>query len=133
MRGLDGGEDNSRGFRSPRSPDMSSWSPGPRQRGGGRRTATRRCPGTGRGPTLPACGCAPDSQQARAANPRFRLVPDNAAPVAEICRRLDGVPLALELAAPWIATLPPDELLARLEDRLPLLAGGPADLAEHQR
>jgi predicted ATPase/DNA-binding XRE family transcriptional regulator len=73
------------------------------------------------------------TQRARAANPRFRLNGDNAAPVAEICRRLDGLPLALELAAPWLTTLSPDALLARLEDRLPLLARGPADLAEHQR
>ncbi|HEY4026674.1 MAG TPA: helix-turn-helix domain-containing protein [Candidatus Dormibacteraeota bacterium] len=72
-------------------------------------------------------------QRARAANPVFRLAPDNAVPVAEICRRLDGLPLALELAAPWIATLSPDTLLARLEDRLRLLAHGPADLADHQR
>jgi predicted ATPase/DNA-binding XRE family transcriptional regulator len=73
------------------------------------------------------------TQRARAVNPRFRLDGDGAGPVAEICRRLDGLPLALELAAPWLAALPPDVVLARLEDRLPLLAGGPADLAEHQR
>ncbi|HYW25984.1 MAG TPA: helix-turn-helix domain-containing protein [Terriglobales bacterium] len=72
-------------------------------------------------------------QRVRAANPRFRLDRDNAVPVAEISRRLDGLPLALELAAPWLTTLSPDTLLARLEDRLPLLAHGPADLAEHQR
>jgi predicted ATPase/DNA-binding XRE family transcriptional regulator len=72
-------------------------------------------------------------QRAQAANPGFRLASDNAVPVAEICRRLDGLPLALELAAPWITMLSPDTLLARLEDRLPLLAHGPADLAEHQR
>jgi predicted ATPase/DNA-binding XRE family transcriptional regulator len=72
-------------------------------------------------------------QRARAADPRFQLDAGSAAPVAEICRRLDGLPLALELAAPWLATLPPKALLARLEDGLPLLAGGPADLAEHQR
>src|SRR5205807_8827058 len=68
-------------------------------------------------------------QRARAANPRFRLGPDNAIQVAEICRRLDGLALALELAAPWIATWSPDTLLARLEDRLRVLAHGPADLA----
>jgi predicted ATPase/DNA-binding XRE family transcriptional regulator len=72
-------------------------------------------------------------QRVRAANPRFRLERDNAVSVAEICSRLDGLPLALELAAPWLTTLAPDTLLARLEDRLPLLAHGPADLAEHQR
>jgi predicted ATPase/transcriptional regulator with XRE-family HTH domain len=73
------------------------------------------------------------AQRARAANPRFRLDHGNAAAVAEICRRLDGLPLALELAAPWLTVLPPDMLLARLEDHLPLLANGPADLAAHQR
>jgi len=73
------------------------------------------------------------ADRARAANPRFQLGPASAATVAEIVRRLDGLPLALELAAPWLATLSPDALLALLEDRLPLLAGGPADLAEHQR
>ena len=72
-------------------------------------------------------------QRVRAANPRFRLDRDNAVAVAEISRRLDGLPLALELAAPWLTVLSPDTLLARLEDRLPLLAHGPADLAEHQR
>jgi predicted ATPase/DNA-binding XRE family transcriptional regulator len=72
-------------------------------------------------------------QRAWAADPRFRLGSGNATQVAEICRRLDGLPLALELAAPWIATQSPDTLLARLEGGLRLLAGGPADLAEHQR
>ena len=72
-------------------------------------------------------------QRARAANPRFRPRPENAAALAEICRRLDGLPLALELAAPRLTALSPEELLARLDDRLPLLTGGPADLAEHQR
>ncbi|MGA7672482.1 MAG: tetratricopeptide repeat protein, partial [Nitrolancea sp.] len=53
--------------------------------------------------------------------------------VAEICRRLDGLPLALELAAAWAPLLEPVALLERLERRLPLLAGGPSDLPLRQR
>src|SRR5262249_21014848 len=50
----------------------------------------------------------------------------------EICHRLDGLPLAIELATPRIRLLPPDELLRRLEDRLGLLTGGPRDrVARH--
>lgn len=69
----------------------------------------------------------------QAAVPDFRLTPANTATVAAICRRLDGLPLALELAAPWIRLLPPAELLARLDHRLDLLVGGPQDLPERQR
>jgi predicted ATPase/transcriptional regulator with XRE-family HTH domain len=72
-------------------------------------------------------------ERARAAG--VELEPDSAtAPVvAAICRRLDGLPLAIELAAAWTRLLPPPMLLARLERRLPLLVGGPHDLPARQR
>jgi predicted ATPase/DNA-binding XRE family transcriptional regulator len=55
------------------------------------------------------------------------------AAVAQICRRLDGLPLAIELAAAWTRLLSPPVLLARLERRLPLLVGGAHDLPDRQR
>ncbi len=72
---------------------------------------------------------------ARAAevNAGFTLEPDQVATVGEICRRLDGLPLAIELAAGQVKILSPPELLGRLEHRLPLLAGGPRDAPARQR
>ena len=65
--------------------------------------------------------------RARLVSPDLVLDADNALAIAEICRRLDGLPLAIELAAAWVRVLPPAALLARLEQRLPLLRGGAAD------
>jgi predicted ATPase len=71
--------------------------------------------------------------RAHAAKNDFALRDENAAAVAEICRRLDGLPLALELAAARVAVLTPQALLARLGDRLKLLTGGARDTDERQR
>ena len=71
--------------------------------------------------------------RARAAQPNFTLTGDNASLVARICQRLDGLPLAIELAAARIKLLPPQAILARLTDRLKLLTGGAQDLPSRQR
>ncbi|MBV9323653.1 MAG: tetratricopeptide repeat protein [Chloroflexi bacterium] len=93
-------------------------------------------PGTGEQLSLAALVAYPAVrlfvERAQAVAP-FRLEPTNAEAVAAICRRLDGLPLALELAAARAAVLPPAALLHRLERRLPLLVGGAPDLPPRQR
>jgi len=64
------------------------------------------------------------ADRAQAANPRFALTAANAPAVAQICRRLDGIPLALELAAARTRLFPPEQIAARLGDRFRLLTGG---------
>ncbi len=72
-------------------------------------------------------------ERARLADPTFRLTEENAAAVAELCRRLDGLSLAIELAAARVTGLPPATLLERLSDRFRLLLGhGPTWPARHR-
>ena len=72
-------------------------------------------------------------RRARHVSPTFDLTAANALSIAAICRRLDGLPLAIELAAARVKLLPPPEILQRLDRALPLLSGGARDLPERQR
>ncbi|HEY0069075.1 MAG TPA: tetratricopeptide repeat protein [Chloroflexia bacterium] len=72
-------------------------------------------------------------ERAQSINPAFALAEENAAAVAAICARLDGLPLAIELVAARSKLLSPRALLSRLDNRLALLKGGPQDMpARHQ-
>lgn len=71
--------------------------------------------------------------RARAIKSSFKLTEENALAVAEICRRLNGLPLAIELAAARIRLLSPQAILARLENSLRLLTGGAEDVPARQR
>ncbi len=73
------------------------------------------------------------TERARAVRPDFALTSDNAAVIAEICLRLDGLPLAIELAAARLNVFSPSDLLDRLRERLDVLGGGGRDLPDRQR
>ncbi|MFN2197320.1 MAG: AAA family ATPase, partial [Anaerolineales bacterium] len=73
------------------------------------------------------------NNRARAANPAFHLTSENAEAVAEICRHLDGLPLAIELAAARVRLFTPKKLLERLSDRLQILTGGARDRHARQQ
>jgi predicted ATPase/class 3 adenylate cyclase len=72
-------------------------------------------------------------ERAMAVRPGFAVDPTNAPAIAEICVRLDGLPLAIELAAARVRVLSPPAILSRLGDRLSLLAGGSTNLPERQQ
>ncbi len=72
-------------------------------------------------------------KRAQEVRPRFALGPANAATIVDICQRLDGLPLALELAAARLQMLTPESLLGRLDQHLTLLVGGALDLPVRQQ
>ncbi|MCC6790566.1 MAG: tetratricopeptide repeat protein [Thermomicrobiales bacterium] len=72
-------------------------------------------------------------ERAQAVKPDLDLSAANVAAIAEICGRLDGLPLAIELAAARVKLLPPQSMLPRLTNRLQLLTRGPRDLPERQQ
>jgi predicted ATPase/DNA-binding CsgD family transcriptional regulator len=73
------------------------------------------------------------AERSRRARPGFALTEANSAAVAEICGRLDGIPLALELAAARTRVLPPEQIAAGLRDRFQLLTGGPRTALPRQQ
>jgi len=85
------------------------------------------------GAAVTAAAVALFVDRARAVRPDFSLTAENVEAVADICARLDGLPLAIELAAAHIRAFTPQALLTRLSSRLALLTAGPADLPPRQR
>ncbi|MGE5289680.1 MAG: AfsR/SARP family transcriptional regulator [Micromonosporaceae bacterium] len=85
------------------------------------------------GPPEPAAAVELFADRAAAADPAFELTVGNVSAVAEICRRLEGMPLAIELAASRARVLPPESLLARLDRRLDLLAETGGDRPRRQQ
>jgi predicted ATPase/DNA-binding CsgD family transcriptional regulator len=90
---------------------------------------------TWRVPSLPHAGEAVElfADRARRAVPDFAVNPDNESAVAEICRRLDGIPLAIELAAARLRVVSPGEIAAGLYDRFRLLTGGSRTAVRRQQ
>ena len=72
-------------------------------------------------------------ERASAVDPAFAPTPENADAIARICRRLDGIPLAIELAAARVVVLSPEQIEARLQDRFRLLTGGARTAVARQR
>jgi predicted ATPase/class 3 adenylate cyclase len=72
-------------------------------------------------------------ERAVTAKPGFQLTPSNGADIAQICRRLDGMPLALELAAARVRVMSPEQISARLDDQFSLLTGGARTALPRQR
>ena len=72
-------------------------------------------------------------ERAQAANPAFQLTANNAASVNQIVRRLDGIPLAIELAASRVKLLQPAQIASRLDESFKLLTGGPVDALPHHQ
>lgn len=73
------------------------------------------------------------TERARAARPELNLADGDTPPLAEICRRLDGIPLALELAAARVRVFSVEQIAARLDDRFRLLSGGPRTAMPRQQ
>ena len=71
-------------------------------------------------------------ERTRAGAPNFVLTEGNASAVAALCRKLDGMPLAIELAASRVKVLSPEQILERLDDRFQLLRGGRASIERHR-
>ena len=93
-------------------------------------------PGRSKASLETVCQCAAVQMfiaRSQLVKPDFMVTNETAPAVAEICTRLDGLPLAIELAAARIKVLPPQALLARLESRLKVLTGGARDLPARQQ